>query len=400
VSNKDLDFFSSAFKKNAYEIYKRLRNDRPLFSIETESGQKRWIVTCYEDAMEVLKSKAIVKSYKNVFGEGMNFSDQGKALSENMLFSDPPTHTRLRKLVTKAFTPRMISSLEGQIQSFTDTLIQNMKTQKAPIDAIKTFAFTLPLKVMSFMLGIPDTDQEKFNDWSNQIVASANDPRKVEASGESIQAFITYIKELIQDKREHPDQRLISQLIEARDEGDQLSEGELIATVFLLIVAGYETTVNLIGNGLLLLLQHPEKLAWLRNNPDRIENAVEEFLRYSGPVEMSTVRFAAEDMELSGEQIKKGDAIFISLASINRDPEIFENPDELDLERDASPHMAFGKGIHYCLGAPLARLEAKIAFRSLLEKFETISPAIPLEDMRWREGMLMRGLIECPIYVS
>ncbi len=397
LSLNDVDLFSPEFKQQSYQLYKKLRQDQPVFPFKLPTGKQAWLVTKHEDALNMFKSSKIVKDFKNVNeGEGDYFLENGAYLGENMLSSDPPDHTRLRKLVSKAFTPKMIAQLEDDIQAVTDRLLAPVK-EKGHMDAISDFALPLPIIVISNMLGIPEKDRDAFHDWSAVIVESANDQSRIVENQNTINAFITYIRDLVDEKRQHPDDRLISLMIDAHDEGDRLSEQELIATIFLLIVAGHETTVNLIANGLYALFQHPEQMIRLRQNPDLMENAIEEMLRYHGPVEIAPIRYAAEAMDWHGQQMERGDAIFISLAAVNRDPDVYDNPDQFDIARENIKHFAFGKGIHFCLGAPLARLEAKVAFRTLLSEFSDLSLSVPDDEMKWRPGMMMRGLEALPV---
>jgi cytochrome P450 len=275
-----------------------------------------------------------------------------------MLNSDPPDHERLRRLVNKAFTARRVDRLRPRITEITAGLLDDMST-RSEVDLLASFAFPLPITVICELLGVPVADQHDFRTWSATIVSDTATPEVFQAHAT---AMIRYFIALLAAKRHEPADDLLSALISARDDGDRLSENELLSMAFLLLVAGHETTVNLIGNGVLALLLNPAELARLGADPSLIGGAVEELLRYVNPVNNATFRFAAEPVEIGGVRISRGDPVLVALSSANRDPSRFGDPDRLDLGRDSSGHLAFGHGIHYCLGAPLARLEAEIAF--------------------------------------
>lgn len=394
----ELNVFSPEFKENAYEIYRQLREADPVHKLQLPGGEEGWLITRYQDVQEVFKDAKFKKDFSNVTDNDPEyFLESGAYIGENMLMKDPPDHTRLRKLVSKAFTPKMINQMQEDITQITDQLLDDINPDE-PVDLIKQFALPLPITVISNMLGIPEDDRDVFHEWSAMIVAAANDQSKIAEQQNAINDFVAYIKELIEKKRQNPDGRLISLLIEAHDEGDRLTEAELVATVFLLIVAGHETTVNLIGNGVVALLDHPKQREALAEDFDnKIQSALEELLRYHSPVEIAPVRYAAETWEWEWQTLHKGDPVFLSLASANRDPAVFDNPDNLDLGRASNPHLAFGKGMHFCLGAPLARQEAEIAFRRLFERFPDFQYAVPREEVKWGEGMMMRSLETLPI---
>lgn len=399
ISAKDVDFFSPAFKEQSYQIYKQLRMAQALLPFELSSGLKAWLITRHEDADQLFKNSEVIKDYSKVDPEAGYVLENGAFLDKNMLSSDPPDHTRVRKLVAKAFTPKMIAQLETDIQAITDELLLPIK-ENGQFEVVRDLALPLPTAVICNMLGIPEEARGKFHQWSQIIVQSANDKNKMVENETSINAFVGYIHQLIESKRKHPDEKLVTLLINAHEEGDSLSEEELISNIFLLIVAGHETTVNLITNGLFALLQNPEQLSKLKDDPGLVDNAIEEMLRYYSPVEIAPLRYAANDLEISGEKISKGDALFISLASVNRDETLYDDPERFDISREKIRHFAFGKGIHFCLGAPLARLEAKVAFTTLLKTFDHLSIDIPKSEIKWRPGMMMRGLESLPVKIK
>lgn len=387
--------FSKEFTKNPYPAYAKMRKDEPVHKMRFPDGQLGWLITRYEDAVEIMKDPRVIKDVSKLFGGNM---DSGSVFMHNMLFSDPPDHKRLRGLVQKAFTPQMISGMRGRIQEITDDLLDEA-AKGTRMNLIDDFAFPLPIIVISEILGIPTEDRDKFRIWSNSLIEGSNGEHAAEMF-QHVNEFIQYLSEWFEKVRKNPSEDLISQLILAEDEGDQLTERELYGVVTLLIIAGHETTVNLIGNSILALLEHPDQFDLLKEHPDRIHQAIEETLRFNGPVEFSTSRWANEDMEFRGQMIKRGELIIISLNSANHDPEVFENPDLFDISREKSPHLAFGKGIHLCLGAPLARLEGEIAITSLMQRFPEMNLAVGKDELEWRPGMIVRGVKEIPLYLK
>lgn len=391
-SNRGLIPFTKEFTKNPYPAYARLRKIDPVYRITLPDGQSGWMITTYEEAVEALKDKRFIKDFSKLFGGSM---DHGSVFTQNMLFSDPPDHKRLRGLVQKAFTPKMIAGMRGRIQEITDELLDRV-SGKERMNLIDDFAFPLPIIVICEMLGVPSSDRDKFRLWSNSLIDGANG-ENAQNIYQHMTEFIEYLGQWFAKIRQEPGNDLISQLIHAEDEGDQLTERELYGVVSLLIIAGHETTVNLIGNGILALLEHPDQLKQLQSNPDLIEMAIEELLRFNGPVEFSTSRWAGEDMEFKGKSIRKGEVVIIALNSANHDPSQFKNPEILDITREKSPHLAFGKGIHLCLGAPLARLEGEIAINSLLQRFPEMKLSVHPDELEWRPGMIVRGVKEVPV---
>ncbi|TCN25150.1 cytochrome P450 [Mesobacillus foraminis] len=387
--------FSKEFTKNPYPAYAKMRKDEPVHKMRFPDGQLGWLITRYEDAVEIMKDPRVIKDVSKLFGGNM---DSGSVFMHNMLFSDPPDHKRLRGLVQKAFTPQMISGMRGRIQEITDELLDEA-AKGTRMNLIDDFAFPLPIIVISEILGIPTEDRDKFRIWSNSLIEGSNGEHAAEMF-QHVNEFIQYLSEWFEKVRKNPGEDLISQLILAEDEGDQLTERELYGVVTLLIIAGHETTVNLIGNSILALLEHPDQFDLLKEQPDRIHQAIEETLRFNGPVEFSTSRWANEDMEFRGQMIKRGELIIISLNSANHDPKVFENPDLFDISREKSPHLAFGKGIHLCLGAPLARLEGEIAITSLMQRFPEMKLAVGKDELEWRPGMIVRGVKEIPLYLK
>jgi cytochrome P450 len=321
-----------------------------------------------------------------------------------MLNTDPPNHTRLRKLVSKAFTARRVAGLRPRVEAITASLLDAIEARLAAgeetVDLIEAFAFPLPVTVICELLGVPPQDQAQFRQWSNAIVSSEGEPGSFRAAGE---AMYHYFTKLVAAKRARPADDMVSALAVARDasergdSGDSLDERELIAMLFLLLVAGHETTTNLIASGTLALLSSPAELERLRSDPSLLPGAVEELLRYANPLNHATDRFTLEPVEIGGVTIPAREWVLCATSSANRDPGRFGDPDRLDVGRDAGGHVAFGHGIHYCLGAPLARLEGEVAFGALLSRFPGLSLAADPSALRWRPSSLIHGLETLPV---
>lgn len=381
------DFLSQETRRNPHAFYEPLRSTEPLLYVE---GLNAWVLTTYEDALWLLKDPRFIKDAQKVFSlEGRQ--QEMASRMRNMLMVDPPDHTRLRSLVSKAFTPRMIEQLRPRIQQIADELLDAVQEQ-GQMDLLPAFAYPLPITVISEMLGIPVADRQQFRVWTQAIINMQE-----EAHRNSLDEFFGYIETLLEEKRKYPDNDLISSLIQVEEHGDQLRGNELVSMIFLLIVAGHETTVNLLGNGTLALLQHPEQLQQLQRDPTLIPGAVEELLRYTAPVSLSDERWAGEDIELHGKLIRKGDMVLAALISANADPEQFPAGSTLDITRRENQHLAFGKGIHFCLGAPLARLEGQIAFSTLLRRLPNLHLVDDPEQLVWNLNPMLRGLKSLPV---
>ena len=366
-----------------------------------------WLATSYDDAIAILKdARFTLDKQKLEPAQDQQSSPRQSALpylplswSRHLLNTDPPDHTRLRTLVSKAFTPRMIEQLRPRIQQITDELLDAVQSQ-GQMDLIADFAFPLPITVISDMLGIPPAYRQQFRDWTQTIVqsqSSALEPEKQAAGVAAEEAFINYIKTLLAEKRAHPDDDLTSRLVQVEEQGDALNESELISMIFLLITAGHETTVNLLGNGMLALCEHPEQMSLLRADPALLPAAIEELLRYTTPVNLSTPRWATEDIPLHGNVIRKGEMVRCALLAANTDPQHFPDPVQLDILRQENQHLAFGKGVHFCLGAPLARLEGQIAIGTLLHRLPHLRLAHDPEQLTWKDAGSLRVLVALPV---
>jgi cytochrome P450 len=396
--SSDVYLSSDEFKYSAYEIYKELREDYPVYPIQVFGENQGWLITRYDDVVQVLKDSRIIKDFhKLTTGEELRVAagfDEREYMLNHMLNADPPNHTRLRGIVQKAFTPKAILRLEKRITDIANELLNKVEL-KQTMDIIDEYAFPLPIIVISELIGIPKEDQHKFRKWSNAVIDSSEDPQTIATNAVLLREFLEYLRYITAEKRKQPKEDLISDLIFAEENGQKLNEMELYSTLMLLIVAGHETTVNLIANTVLALLQHPEQFKLLKENPTLIDSTIEESLRFYSPVELATARWASESIVLHGQEIQKGDFIAVSLASANRDERVFESADTFDITRKNNRNVSFGSGIHFCLGAMLARLEAKIAIPTLINRF----PSLQLVDekIQWRGNYLMRGLEELEI---
>jgi cytochrome P450 len=384
------------FVADPYPMYHRLRAEDPVH----HSSLGFWVLTRYPDVMAMLRDPRLTKEPIAAFVAarfGMAVPPPGLGLS--MLDRDPPDHTRLRGLVSKAFTPRALESLRPHIQQIVDDLLAHA-VGKGEMDLVEEFAYPLPVRVICEMLGVPVKDHERFKAWGLDIARGLDAimlPPDSEVGQRSIsgrRALADYFRGLIAERRAAPRDDMLSALIAAEEAGDKLNEEELLATCILLLVAGHETTVNLIGNGTLALLRHPDQLRKLRENPGLIGTAVEELLRFDGPVQR-TARIPSEDITIGGQTIGKGEMVMPFLGAADRDPTQFPDPDRLDITRADNRHIAFGMGIHFCLGAPLARMEGQIAINTLLARLPKL--ALATDRPQFRQSLTLRGLQALPV---
>ena len=395
------DLASPEFKANPYPFYAQLREEAPVWRTEVLNGRTAWLVTRYEDAMGVLKDDRFAKDPRSAQDPDQRAQAQWvpavlKPLEQNMLDVDDPDHGRVRTLVSKAFTPRLIERVRGRVETICQELLGAME-RKVRAELVRDYALPLPATVIAELLGVPARDHRKFHRWSNRIV-SISSGRDVWRALPAAIAFVRYLRKMSERRRTSPEDDLISALVQAEEEGDKLSQDELLAMSFLLLVAGHETTVNLIASGTLALLENPEQLEELKADPQLIKSAVEELLRYTSPVEIATERYARQDLEVSGTPIPRGELVLAVLGSANRDEQHFGEPDALHLRRDPNRHLAFGRGgAHHCLGAPLARMEGQIAITALLQRFSDLRLAADPESLRWNRGFFLRGLQKLPI---
>ena len=372
-----------------------MRESGPVHRVDMRMGLPVWMVTRYDDVLAALSDPRLSNDphHASALTEAM----RGDFLSRSMIGTDPPEHRRLRRLVSKAFTARRVEGLRPRVQEITDALLDRI-SPRGSADLVAEFALPLPVTVIGELLGVPEADRDRFRTWTDEMLDRPFDYRsdmaRVTASRERMHG---YLGEMVAAKRAHPADDLLTDLVEATDEGERLNTQELLAMAFLLLIAGYVTTVSLIGNGTLALLHHPEQLDRLRADLSLVPQAVEELLRFDGPVNPGLTRYALEDLEIGGVRIPRGDMVLLAIASADRDPQRFPDPDHLDVGTAEPGHLAFGHGIHYCLGAPLARLEGQVAFTALLARLPDLALATREDQLRWTGGGVLRGLRELPV---
>ncbi len=397
----DLDYnpFVPEFRRDPYPFYRRLREADPVHW----NPPGIWILTRHADAVAMLRHPRMSSDFRNAdlyeaFRE-MQGIDPATERQPSMLFRDPPDHTRLRGLVTKAFTSKRIDDMRPRMQSIVDALIDEA-LERGEMDVVSGLAYPLPVKVICEMLGVPEEDHSRFHRWSADLVATLDPMVGPEAMARAIEsglAFDDYFADLIPRRRQEPRNDLLTALISAEEEGGRLSQDELLTQLVLLLVAGHETTVNLISSGLLALLQHPDQLERLRENPGLMRSAVEELLRFFPPVQL-TGRIALEAMAIDGVRVGRGQQVVALVGAANRDPSAFPDPDRLDLSREPNRHIAFGGGIHHCLGSALARAEGQVAIGTLLRRTAEID--LLTDEPVWKETITLRGLAKLPVRVS
>jgi unspecific monooxygenase len=380
------DPFAPEFRADPYAHYRELRAGGPL----QRTPHGLWISPSFEVCTRILRDPR--------FGHGDGLSESGgpPRRARSFLVLDPPEHTKLRRLVSRAFTARLIERLRPRVAAIADSLLAGLDGE---VDLISSLAHPLPVIVISEMLGVPPEDHDRFNAWSDALARGLDPDFLVPAEDlawrdQARAEFGTYFRSLAAERRAAPGDDLLSGLVAI----EELSEDDLIATCILLLVAGHETTVNLIANGTLALLRSPDQLAWFRTNLGSATAVVEELLRYDPPVQLSA-RVALEDAEVAGQRIRRGEMVMLLLSAANRDPEVFADPDRLDLTRwvnEAPRHLAFGQGIHFCLGAPLARIEGQVALTALVRRGATLVPG----PLRYKDNLILRGLAELPIRLS
>jgi cytochrome P450 len=405
------ELFDWRFAADPYPAYAWLREHAPVHKTPLPSGVEAWLVTRHADARQALADQRLSKNpvhhqERSAHGKGKVGipGERSANLMTHLLNIDPPDHTRLRRLVSKAFTPARVAEFEPRVRELTDRLIDCFAA-RGSADLIHEFAFPLPIYAICDLLGVPSEDQDDFRDWAGMMLRHPKPGQSAPPRGgvgRAVKKMRAYLAELIHRKRETPGEDLISGLIRASDHGEHLTENEAAAMAFILLFAGFETTVNLIGNGTLALLRHPAQRALLQDavragDDAFLATSVEELLRWDGPVEIATWRFATEPLTLGGVRIAEGEPVLVVLAAADRDPAKFRDPDVLDLRRDDNQHLGYGHGIHYCLGAPLARLEGRTALSALLRRLPDVRLAASDEDLRWRGGLIMRGLRTLPV---
>lgn len=396
------NLFDPKVRINPYPTYHRLRSESPVHQYFVGGD---WLVSRYADVKAVLRSgyvrsqdkpKSIQERNKYLQGKDKNLNTLAHTTSQFLFYMNPPDHTRLRNLVVKVFSPMVVESMRPQIQEIVNELLDQVR-HKGSMDIIADFAIPLPVTVISRLLGIPKEDQDQLNEWSNvlaRILDSLVSLEEFEAMNEVTEAFKDYLRALIAKREKQPQADLISALIAAKEQSDRLSEEELLATCIMLFATGEESTVNTIGNGMLALLNHPDQIEQLSREPTKIQSAVEEILRYDSPVQ-TTTRIATVNFEIGNQTIQAGEKVVLCLGAANRDPAQFPDPDRFDINRNPNPHVAFGDGIHYCLGAGLARIQAQIAINALIQQFSNLELAS--NQLELRKNAVLRGFKAIPV---
>lgn len=411
--NQGFSLFSGeggGLPQNLFPLFAQLRSKGPVVRVPFPIGGKNleaWMVVRMDEIVKVLKDhehftvdptsingKSVIRD--NLAGETEQSSSSTFFTAKSMLFVDNPDHQRLRSLVSKSFTPKFMESLRPRVQEIADELLDAVQ-DKGQMDLVEDYAYPLPINVISEMLGVPKSDAPKIHVWSEALSRGIGLSKPSPEVVESMRALGDYTAQLVAEKRQNPAEDLISQLIKNENNDDRLSEEELISMITLLIFAGHETTSNLISTGSLMLLDHPQELEKLKSDLSLVPSAVEELLRFNGPSTIVGPRFATDDVELGGQQIKKGDMVIAVVKSANRDETKFTDPDELDISRNINRHLAFGQGIHMCLGAPLARIEGDIAFTTLLKRLPNLQLDVPREELSWSSGLTSQGLTSLPV---
>ncbi|MGC0332688.1 cytochrome P450 [Streptomyces sp. SAI-170] len=372
-----------------HDVNRRLRESAPVHRITGTDGNPAWLVTRYEDARRALADPRLSLDKRHATPGNYRGFALPPALDANLLNMDPPDHTRIRRLVARAFTPRRVEQLRTPIRRTADRLLDALGPH-GTTDLVASYAAPLPITVICDLLGVPEDHRRDFRIWTDSLVAP--DPARPQAAKEAVAGLLGFFTDLLAAKRKERADDLLSDLIAVREEGDRLGEDELMSLAFLILFAGYENTVQLIGNAVLGLLNHPDQLAALRADPALLPAAVEEFARHEGPALLAIRRFTTEDVTFGEVTVPAGETVLVSLAAANRDPARFPEPDRLLLDRDTSGHLALGHGIHYCLGAPLARAETEIALAALLERFPELALSEPGSAPRWRPSLRARGL--------
>jgi len=403
------DIRSPAFKADPWPVCARVRADQPVVRVALPNArmpgghQEAYLVTRYEDGAAVLRDERFIKDHRSL-GEPWQRSSQWipkalQPLSRTMLDTDGADHRRLRNLVRDTFAPKYTAQLEPRIQALADELLDRMAAA-GRADLVADYALQLPLTVIAEIMGVSPRDRMRFRRWVTKLFLTESAPRQRLAMLlllPSALAMMRFLRRLVAERRANPRDDLISRLATMEEGDDRLSEDELVSMVAILLIAGYETTVNLIATGTLLLLGHPDQLARVRAEPELIGTTVEELLRLATPVDVATERYASQDLEVGGVAIPRGSLVLVAIVSANSDEAHFRAPECMDVGREENRHLAFGMGPHYCLGAPLARMEGRIALGSLVRRFPDLRLEVPPGDLRWRPGMNLRGLTSLPV---
>jgi cytochrome P450 len=387
-----------------FPVFAQVRQLGPVHAVTLADGHDAWLVVRYEEAHAALNDALLSKDMHAALATGSAVVAEGlpgPAFARHMLTVDPPDHTRLRRLVSAAFSPRRVEAMRTRIQTIADDLLDDIAIQGADsrIDLVRSFAFPLPFTVICELLGVPQRDRAALGEGFTKLLVPTSTPAEYAAAKDASDTVVAMLGALVEAKQSDPGDDLVSGLIDARDGEERLDSQELLSTIFQLIVAGHDTTASLIGNSMVALFRNPSQLAQLRADSTQIPRAVEEFLRFDAPVPHSTFRYTVAPMSLGGVAVPAGAQVIICLAAANRDEDRYASPETLSLDRDEARHLAFGHGIHHCLGAPLARIEGQLALGTLLRRYPELSLAVPVEELHWGhgDGLVLRGLSELPV---
>lgn len=406
MTTPHIDLSAPEFNRDPYTIFAKLRKEYPVCKVMGQNRQMEWLITRYRDVEVLLNDKEhISKDLRRVIPRMLGRSRRSQMsvndlVNNNLLFRDPPDHTRLRSLVTRAFTNRNLAGMQGSIDKISEELLENLSTSDS-VDLIRDFAYPFPLLVIMELLGIEESDRDYLRACTSAVVEQTSADATFSELSPQLQDFLRYLDARFTARESNTSSGLIDELLRVQEDGVRLSREELFNMVVLLIVAGFETVVNLIGNSTLNLLQNREQLQMFMQNPLVADDAIEELLRFDGPIKTSTKRWAKKDFEFGGQTIRRGEAIRLAIGSANRDEEVFRHADQLDITREGgSRHLAFGGGIHYCIGTMLARMEGKAALAALFQRYPKLRLALPAEDLSYRSSILVRSLRALPVYLN
>ncbi len=395
--------WTGSTRNDPYPLVEAMRSTCPVHQVRLCDGHEAWLVLGHAAARQALKDGRISKDMVAALDQDPEVADEGlpgPAFARHMLAVDPPDHTRLRRLVSRAFAPTRVAGLGPSIERIAHALLDDLEAAgpDTVVDLVEGYAHPLPFRVICELLGVPEEDRGLMHQAFRTLLQPwrGSPPPEAVAASDTI---VASLKRLVADHRERAHDDLVGMLVTASDDNDRLTEQELLSSLFQLIVAGHDTTTSLIGNGVVDLLEHPQQLRLLRQDPERMPAAVEELIRYSAPVPHATFRVTTEAVDLEGVRIPAGKQVLVCLGSANRDPGVIDAPTVLDIGREPRPHLGFGHGIHFCLGAPLARLEARIAFSALLARFPHLRLAVKRSELQWThgDGLVLRGLEQLPV---
>ncbi len=400
-----IDLTTAELRNDPYAVYARYREEEPIATVQGGYADGATFLTRYDDVLQVLKDPRFSSDFRKLYPDRKkplalrwlpSFFD---ALQNSMLMADDPDHRRLRDLVHKAFTPARIQSMTARIETLCNDLL-DQAARKRQVDLIADYALPVPLTIISEMMGVPEKDRGKFHHWTAHFLEAASGRWSMMSQLPSAISMYRFLNKMVKLRQADPQDDLITGLVQAEVDDQRLNIDETLAMLFLILFAGHETTVNLIGTGAMALIEHRDQLEKLHAQPELLDSAIEELLRYTNPVEQIAPRFATEDIEVGGRMLPKGTRIMVALGSANRDERVFANPDDLDISRDPNRHVAFGLGMHYCLGAPLARLEGRIAISTLVERYPHMQLAVPMNELEWRNTVGVRGLKSLPVMLE